>query len=78
MILIPGSLSFAKLVMMSSAPAKSAGDAICMSQDPFIHAMNQRCPIQSQLHSVLGVSYYYIKCSNKTINCRNEFFSPVH
>ena len=27
MISIPGSLSFAKLVMMSSTPAKSAGDA---------------------------------------------------
>ena len=27
MILIPGSLSFVKLVMMSSAPAKSAEDA---------------------------------------------------
>ena len=37
MISIPGSLSFAKLVMMSSAPAKSAGDARYMSQDPFIH-----------------------------------------
>ena len=32
-----GSLSFAKLVMISSAPAKSAGGAIYMSQDPFIH-----------------------------------------
>ena len=38
MILIPGSLSFAKLVMMSSAPAKSAGDARYMSQDPFIQS----------------------------------------
>ena len=32
----PGSLSFAKLVMMSFAPAKSAGDARYASQDPFI------------------------------------------
>ena len=40
MIPIPGSLSFAKLVMMSSAPAKSAGDARYMSQDPFIHWIN--------------------------------------
>ena len=39
MILIPGSLSFAKLVMMSSAPAKSAGDARYASQDPFIHLL---------------------------------------
>ena len=41
MILIPGSLSFAKLVMMSSAPAKSVGDARYASQGPFIHG-NQR------------------------------------
>ena len=34
----PGSLSFAKLVMMSSAPAKSAGDARYASQDPFIQS----------------------------------------
>ena len=39
MILIPGSLSFAKLVMMSSANAKSAGDATYKSQDPFIQSM---------------------------------------
>ena len=36
MISILGSLSFAKLVMMSSATAKSAGDARYASQDPFI------------------------------------------
>ena len=36
MIPIPGSLSFAKLVMMSSAPVKSAGDTRYASQDPFI------------------------------------------
>ena len=35
MISIPGSLSFAKLVMMSAAAAKSAGDARYASQDPF-------------------------------------------
>ena len=34
----PGSLSFAKLVMMSFAPAKSAGDTRYASQDPFIHS----------------------------------------
>ena len=37
MISNPGSLSSAKLVMMSSAPAKSAGEiARYASQDPFI------------------------------------------
>ena len=35
----PGSLSFAKLVMMSSAPAKSTGDARYASQDPIIQSM---------------------------------------
>ena len=39
MILIPSSLSFAKLVMMSSAPAKSAGVARYMFQDPFIQSL---------------------------------------
>ena len=34
----PGSLSFAKLVMISSAPAKSAGDARNAFQDPFIQS----------------------------------------
>ena len=53
-ISIPGSFSFAKLVMMPSAPAKSAGDARYVSQDPFI-----RCPIQSRLQSVLGVRSFY-------------------
>ena len=37
-------------MMMSSAPAKSAGDVRYVSQDPFID-----CPIQSRLQSVLGV-----------------------
>ena len=32
------SLSFAKLVMMSFTPAKSAGDARYASQDPFIQS----------------------------------------
>ena len=58
-----GSLSFAKLVMMSSAPVKSAGDARYASQDPFILG-NQRCPIQSRLQSVLGVRSYYIERKN--------------
>ena len=38
MIMIPGSLSFAKLVMMSSAAAKSAGDARYTSLDPIIQS----------------------------------------
>ena len=40
MISIPGSLSFVKLVMMSSAPAKFAGVARYTSQDPFLHWIN--------------------------------------
>ena len=39
MISIPGSLSFAKLVMMLSAPVKSAGHVRYASQDPFIVPM---------------------------------------
>ena len=35
----PGSLSFTKLVMMSSAPVKSARDARYASQDPFMQSM---------------------------------------
>ena len=38
---IPGSLSFAKMVMMSSAPAKSKEDARYASQDPLIRLMSQ-------------------------------------
>ena len=41
MILIPGSLSFDKLVMMSPASVKkSEGDARYVNQDPFIHSGN--------------------------------------
>ena len=42
MILISGSLSFAKLVMMSSAPTQSAGDARHASQDPLINLLIDR------------------------------------
>ena len=35
----PGSLSFAKPVVMLSAPAKSAGIARYTSHDPFIQSM---------------------------------------
>ena len=60
-ISIPGSLSFAKLVMMSSVPTKSAGDARYASQDPLIESLNQRCFIQSRLQSVLGVRSFYVE-----------------
>ena len=78
MILIPGSLYFAKLVM-SSAPAKSVGDARYMCQDPFMQEHTSKtdwrrdcmgqsinlidCPIQSRLQSVLEVCSFYVKCS---------------
>ena len=51
MISIPGSLCFAKLVMMSSTPG-GGGRSRYMSQNPFIYG-NQRCPIQSRLQSVI-------------------------
>ena len=53
MISIPCSLSFAKLVMMSSAPAKSAGDAT-----PKFHSFAYYS-IKSRLQSVLGVRSFY-------------------
>ena len=59
MISNTGSLSFAKLVMMSSTPAKSAGDLRYVSHDPSIHG-NQRCLIQSWLQSVWGVCSFYV------------------
>ena len=72
MISIPGSLYFAKLVMMSSAPAKkSAGDARYASQDPFIHSLID-CPIQSRLQSVLGVRSSYVE-RNKHDNREGGF-----
>ena len=39
--MLTGSLSFTKLVIVSSAPAKSAGDATYASQDPFIQVFNR-------------------------------------
>ena len=68
MISIPGSLFLVKLVMMSSAPAKSAGDARYASKDPFIH-----CPTQSRLQTQLGVRSFWVKRNFKNIvNERNE------
>ena len=55
MISIPGTLSFAKLVMMSSAPAKSAGGARYR-----LHSVVD-CPIQSRLKSVIGVRSFYVE-----------------
>ena len=63
MISIPGSLSFAKLVMMSSAPEESALDARYASQDPFIYD-NQRCPVQSRLQSLLRARSFYVERNN--------------
>ena len=45
---VTGSLSFVRLVMMSSTPAKSAG---MTDTRPKIHSFNQR----SRLQSVLGM-----------------------
>ena len=50
MISIPGSLYFAKLAMMSSAPAKYAG---MPDTRPKIHSFSQHCPIESRLQSVV-------------------------
>ena len=60
MILIPGSLSFAKLKMMLSALAKSAGDARFATQVPFLY-----CPIQSRLQSVLAVRSFFLERTYK-------------
>ena len=65
MISIPGSLSFAKLVMMSSASAKSAGDARYAC--PKIHSFVD-CPIQSRLQTQLGVCSFYVE-RNDAIKC---------
>ena len=57
MISIPGSLSFAKLVMMPSAPANSAGMPDTL---PKIHSFVY-CPIQSLLQTKLGVRSFYVE-----------------
>ena len=59
---IPGSLSFAKLVMMSSAPAKSAGDA---TTDPKIHSSIR--PVRSfyvERKDRIGGASGYVKDAN--------------
>ena len=54
----PDSLSFVKLVVMSSAlqNLRKMPDS-----RPKIHSFNQRCPIQSQLQSVLGAHSFCVK-----------------
>ena len=66
MISIPGSLSFAKLVMMSSTPAKSAGDT----------------SIQSGLQSVFSSAFFlcqmqtgYLEFNTNPTNS-NQFLVP--
>ena len=63
MISIPGSLSFAKVVMLS-APVRSAGDARYASQKSF-HSLIDR-PIQSRLQSVLKVLSFYVERNYST------------
>ena len=63
MISIPGSLSFAKLVMMSSAPAKSAG---MPDTRPKIHSFVD-CPRQSRLQFVLLHSFC-VEHNNKLVS----------
>ena len=79
----PGSLSFAKLVMMSSAPAKSAGDARYAFQDSFRFVDRSTVPYkklkieQSRLQTVLGVRSFYVernKIKEKTIPFANTIF----
>ena len=69
MISIPDSLSFAKLMMMSSAPAKSAG---MPDTRPEIHSFLD-CPIQSQLQTQLGVLSFY-----SAENFENEEFDVFY
>ena len=59
MILIPGPLSLAKLLMMPFATSKSMGMS---DTHPKIHLFIN-CPIQCQLQSVLGVRSFYVKCN---------------
>ena len=61
------SLSFAKLVMMSSTPAKSAGDARYAFQDPFIQTTLSHT-ISTPI--CIGVRSFYVE--------RNNVISPQH
>ena len=61
-------ISISILVMMSSAPAKSAGDARYASQDPLIRSLID-CPTQSRLQTQLGVRSFYVE-RNKAGGCQ--------
>ena len=70
MILTPGFLSFAKLVMMSSAPGESAGDDRYASQDPFI----QSTFIQSTLAHTISIPIrLYYQCVLSMFNAINSY-----
>ena len=63
MILIPGSFFFAKLVQCHLPVQNLRG---MPDTHPRIHSFNQRCPIQFQLQSVLGVRSFYVECNALT------------
>ena len=65
----PSSLSFAKLMMKSSAPAKSAG---IPNARPKIHSFNQRCPMYSRFQSVLGVRSFNVERNKVTLPLRKQ------
>ena len=73
MNLIPGSLSFAKLVMMSSASSKSAGDARYTTQDPFI-----KSELSPTIHTLICIRTVFMwqKAFNLTSNLVIE--SAIH
>ena len=65
----PGSLSFSKWVMMSSAPAKSTGG--CQIRVPrSIHSINVVPYNPARLQSVLGVRSFYVE-RNKQVTTLN-------
>ena len=72
---ILGSLSFAKLVMMSSAPAKFGRGTRYVSQDPFIHG-NQRW-LSHTIFTLICIrsAFFYVEC-NKLFNRKKCFCSP--
>ena len=64
MISILGSLSFAKLVVMSSAPAKSAG---MPDARPKIRLFNQRCRSHTILTPICIRSAFFLRERNKRL-----------
>ena len=75
MISIPGSLSFAKLVMMSSAPAKSAVDAK-------IHSLSQMISTPNAIRSAFFLRRVQLTLMKKKLLmvCFYSFipFQPCH